>query len=81
MSKKQIESAKNPAAVALGRLGGSVKSEAKRLACIANAKLPRPSRKKSSNSSKAIENTGENKLIWPQNYRQSNRHRGRVNNS
>ena len=32
---------KNPAAVALGRKGGKVKSRAKTLAARANAKLPR----------------------------------------
>jgi hypothetical protein len=32
---------KNPAAVALGKLGGKVKSKAKTLACRKNAKLPR----------------------------------------
>lgn len=36
MSKK---AAKNPAAVALGRLGGSAKSEAKARASAANGKL------------------------------------------
>lgn len=33
---------KNPAAVALGRLGGLVKSDAKTLAVRENAKKPRP---------------------------------------
>jgi hypothetical protein len=35
---------KNPHAVALGRKGGQVKSEAKTLAARANAKLPRKKR-------------------------------------
>lgn len=35
---------KNPAAVALGRLGGSKKSDAKTAACRLNASLPRPNR-------------------------------------
>lgn len=35
---------KNPAAVALGRRGGKVKSEAKTLACRANARKPRRKR-------------------------------------
>ncbi len=39
---------KNPAAVALGRKGGKVKSEAKRLAARENAKRPRPGRRKKS---------------------------------
>lgn len=37
-------SKKNPAAVALGRRGGLVKSEAKTLACRANARKPRRKR-------------------------------------
>lgn len=38
---KPVEKKRTVAAVILGRKGGKVKSEAKRLACIANAKKPR----------------------------------------
>jgi hypothetical protein len=45
------DTSKNPAAVALGRLGGRIKSEAKRRACIANGKRGgRPKRKTDNNS-------------------------------
>lgn len=37
---------KNPAAVALGRLGGKVKSKAKTTAARNNAKLPRKRKEK-----------------------------------
>jgi hypothetical protein len=37
---------KNPAAVALGKLGGRKTSDAKTASCRANAKRPRPRKKK-----------------------------------
>lgn len=49
---------KNPHAVALGKLGGKVSSEAKRIAAQANAKLPRKRALKHENIIHALDSIG-----------------------
>lgn len=44
-TKPTVAQAREAAAL-LGRLGGIKRSERKRLACVANAKRPRPNRRK-----------------------------------